>query len=33
MYEIVFYKDKKGNEPIKDYIYELSQKKTVRMRA
>jgi len=26
MYEVVFYKDKKDNEPIKDYIYELSQK-------
>ena len=26
MYEIVFYKDKNDNEPIKDYIYELSKK-------
>ena len=28
MYEVVFYKDKNGKEPIKDYIYELSQKQT-----
>ena len=26
MYEVIFYKDKKGNEPIKDYIYELPKK-------
>jgi Phage-related protein len=27
MYEILFYKDKNDNEPIKDYIQELAQKK------
>jgi len=26
MYEIIFYKDKNGNEPIKDYINELKRK-------
>lgn len=26
MYEIIFYQDKKGNEPIKYCIYEISQK-------
>jgi phage-related protein len=26
MYEIIFYKDKHGNEPIKEYIYKLAQK-------
>jgi phage-related protein len=26
MYEVIFYKDKNGNEPIRDYIYELAQK-------
>ncbi len=26
MYEVIFYKDKNGNEPIKDYIYELAKK-------
>lgn len=26
MYEIIFYKDKNGNEPIKDFIYELANK-------
>jgi len=25
MYEVIFYQDKNGNEPIKDYIYQLSQ--------
>ena len=25
MYEVIFYQDSKGNEPIKDYIYQLSQ--------
>ncbi len=26
MYDILFYKDKNGNEPIKDYLYELKRK-------
>ena len=26
MYEVVFYKDKQGNDKIRDYIYELKQK-------
>jgi hypothetical protein len=26
MFDIIFYKDKDGNEPIKDYIYELAKK-------
>lgn len=26
MYEVIFYKDKNGNEPIKDYIYDLAKK-------
>jgi len=26
MYEVIFYKDSKGKEPIKDYLYELKQK-------
>lgn len=26
MYEVIFYKDKNGKEPIKDYIYELARK-------
>ena len=26
MYEIVFYKDRHGNEPLKDYIYDLYTK-------
>ena len=26
MYEVVFYKDKHGNEPLKDYIYDLYKK-------
>jgi len=26
MYEVVIYKDKNGNAPIEDYIYDLSQK-------
>ena len=26
MYDIIFYEDRKGNEPIKDYIKELEQK-------
>lgn len=26
MYDIIFYKDKHGNEPIKDYVYELANK-------
>ena len=26
MYEVIFYKDKNGNEPIKDHIYELARK-------
>ena len=25
MYEVIFYQDSKGNEPIRDYIYQLSQ--------
>jgi len=25
MYEVIFYQDKNGNEPIKEYIYQLSQ--------
>ncbi|MCL2494455.1 MAG: type II toxin-antitoxin system RelE/ParE family toxin [Oscillospiraceae bacterium] len=25
LYEVIFYQDSKGNEPIKDYIYQLSQ--------
>ena len=25
MYEVIFYQEKNGNEPIKDYIYQLSQ--------
>ena len=27
MYEVIFYKDRNGNEPIKEYIYDLSEKK------
>lgn len=26
MYEVIFYKDKNGNQPIKDYIYTLAKK-------
>ena len=26
MFDIIFYKDKNGSEPIKNYIYELAQK-------
>jgi len=26
MYDIIFYKDKSGNEPIKSFIYELKEK-------
>jgi phage-related protein len=26
MHEIIFYKDSRGNEPIKEYLYELKQK-------
>ena len=26
MYEIIFFKDKKDNDPINDYIYDLSRK-------
>ena len=26
MYEVVFYKDRQGNEPIKDYLYALYEK-------
>lgn len=26
MYEVIFYKDRAGHEPIKDYIYELKAK-------
>lgn len=26
MYEVIFYKDKQGNEPIKSYLYELYRK-------
>ena len=26
MHEIIFYKDKSGNEPIKNFIYELKEK-------
>jgi phage-related protein len=25
MYEVIFYKDTKGNEPIKEYLYELKR--------
>jgi len=25
LYEVIFYQDSKGNEPIRDYIYQLSQ--------
>lgn len=28
MYSINFYKDKKGNEPVKDYIISLKSKNT-----
>ena len=24
MYKVIFYKDRKGNEPLKEYIYELA---------
>jgi phage-related protein len=26
MYEVIFYKDSQGREPIKEYLYELKQK-------
>lgn len=26
MYEVIFYKDSHGREPLKDYLYELKQK-------
>jgi len=26
MYEVMFYKDSHGREPLKDYLYELKQK-------
>jgi len=26
MYEVIFYKDRNGNEPIKEYIYNLSKR-------
>jgi phage-related protein len=26
VYDVIFYKDKNGDEPIKDYIYELARK-------
>jgi hypothetical protein len=26
MFDVVFYQDKNGNEPIKEYIYELARK-------
>ncbi len=26
MYEVIFYKDKYGNEPLKNYIYEMKRK-------
>ena len=26
MYDVIFYKDRTGNEPIKEYIYELKAK-------
>ena len=25
MYEVIFYKDKNGNEPIKEYLFELKK--------
>jgi len=29
MYDIVFYKDSKGSEPIKEYLYDLKQKSLI----
>ena len=31
MYNIFFYKDKKGNEPVKEYIISLKKEKILRI--